>query len=70
MKIKMTYDGEVYDDSDEFKMLVHAPDMYLALCDGIQEIRSRIKHGDNVSDEEERFLESLRETLYVEGVGL
>ena len=53
------------EDRDEIKMYSTAIDAHLAIDEARNEIRTRLKHGDNVSDEEERTLERIRELLYL-----
>lgn len=71
MKVRLSYEGEMYQDDEAIKIIVHAADMHSAIWDARQEIRSRLKHYDGpMSDEEVRFLEQLQDTLWVEGIGL
>lgn len=68
--MQINIEGCPYEDRSELKLIFHASDMYSAIFDALQEIRSRLKHDENVSEDEERFLERLRETLWVEGIEL
>ena len=69
MKFKISYEGEMYEDEDSMKIILHATDMYSAINSARQEIRSRLKHYDGpMSDEEVRFLEELQEILWIDGV--
>lgn len=71
MKVIMSYEGEMYEDDEAMKTILHAGDMYSAIWDARQEIRTRLKHYDGpMSDEEVKFLEQLQETLWVEGINL
>ena len=68
MKISLTFEGNIFEDSDTIKILTHAVDIYSANSDAKNEIRSRLKHASGVTDSEEHFLERLLELLYIEGV--
>lgn len=70
MKYRVEIEGCYYEERHDLKLLAHLNDMYFALSEGLNEIRNRLKHGDDVSQSEERFLENLRETMWVEGIEL
>lgn len=70
MKYKISYEGELYEDQDTMKIITHAMDLYCAISEARNEIRSRKKYAENVTDEEYTFLERLQEILWIEGVEL
>lgn len=63
--LKIETDHPEMCEMDQIKIYAHAMDMYLAITDARQVIRSRLKH-DGVSEDEERFLRRLEEELYIE----
>jgi len=68
MKITVTLEGDDIEDAECFNIYAKARDMHSAIWDTRQEIRSRLKYGENVSSDEEGVLEKLQELLYVEGL--
>lgn len=70
MKFNISFEGEMYEDDETMKIILHATDMYSAMHDARQRIRSRLKYEENVSDEEEKVLEELREILWIDGLDL
>lgn len=68
MKIKLEFEGELYEDQEQVKMYVHAPDMYRAIHRARERIRTRLKYPEVTPYSEEAFLEDLSETLYIEGI--
>jgi hypothetical protein len=71
MKMQINIEGCPYEDKNELNIIFHASDMYLAIFDAIQAIRCRLKY-DQVTggEQEEIFLENLREILCVDGIEL
>jgi len=67
MKMEVKVSGCPFEDQDALKTFAFAMDYASALSDARQEIRSRIKWEDGLSDSEVQFLENLLDTLYVEG---
>lgn len=63
--LKIETNNQEMCEMDQIKIYAHAMDMYLAITDARQLIRTRIKH-ECVSEEEERFLRRLEEELYIE----
>jgi hypothetical protein len=59
MKITFEFDGD--DSHEEAKMVFLARDFYSALWDIDQRCRTRMKYEENVSDEEYKLMEELRE---------
>lgn len=65
MKIKIEFEGDSHEDRDEFNRIIHSVDMYSAILESRDLIRARLKHGEDVTDIEERTLESIRDALYL-----
>lgn len=55
---KLTFEGDTYEDSDEFKMYCSAKEMYLALDDVREKVRARLKY-HTITEEEDRFLDEI-----------
>jgi len=70
MKFKISFEGEMYEDDESMKIILHASDMYSAMHEARQAIRSRLKYGEGVSDQEEKTLEEIRELLWIDGLDL
>lgn len=68
MDIEILGKGELYDDNESLKMIIHSPDMHNAITIARQEICARLKYNDTIGTEEEQFLKRLEETLHVEGI--
>lgn len=68
MKARIEFSGDFFEDKDDFKMIVHVYDMMIAIHDAKNAIRSRLKYGEGVSDQEEKTLEEIRELLFIEGL--
>jgi hypothetical protein len=68
MDFSFTLDGDIQEDKEQLLFLVHANDMRYALSEIDNIIRSRLKHGENVSEEEEENLERIREWVHIEGL--
>jgi len=68
MKMTIQFEGDYIEDDEMLKWVMHAGDLHSAVWEARQEIRSRLKHGENVSNDEERLLERLQEILYVNGL--
>lgn len=67
MKQTLTIEFDEDGGNDALKQYAHLDDVLSANWDTQQMLRSAIKHGD-YDDKTVTFLESLRETLYVEGL--
>lgn len=63
MTFEFKIKGCPYRDSRELKTYVEASELHSALLDIYNEIRSRRKYEENVSDHEEKFLERLIELI-------
>ena len=63
--LKIETDHPEMCEMDQIKIYAHALDMYLAITDARQLIRTRLKH-ECVSQDEERFLRRLEDELYIE----
>jgi len=70
MKMKISYESDVFEETDNLKIISHSFDMYSSLHEARNLVRGRLKYGEMVSSEEEVFLDELMEILYVEGVEL
>ena len=72
MKTIITYEGDTYEDADRIALQFRALDLWSANWEVRQKIRSRLKYGPEegaeISDSEEKFLEEIQETLYIEGL--
>jgi len=58
-----TVEGDYYEDQDELKTQTEASNNAMKIGDVLDEIRSRLKYGEDVSDQEEKTLERIREIL-------
>lgn len=67
MKITYTIEGDYHEDAGQFKIITSASDIYLVNIDARNMIRDRLKY-QSITADEEVFLQSLQDTLYVEGV--
>ena len=65
MKYKFEIEGDFFEDKDEMNLFIHARDLYCQIHDADMAIRSRLKHHENMLDDERNFLEKLRESLCV-----
>ena len=63
MEVKIEIHGDIHEDAEMLKTFVNARDLASAICEAKILIRSRLKWDDGVSDNEERFLEELRNVL-------
>lgn len=61
--------GSLYENKHDLKLLANYHDMYSAISDALNDIRSRLKH-EFLSDDEELFLIRLKENLWIEGIDL
>ena len=64
MKSQLTIECDFLEERDTLKTIIYAADYASMLNEAREEIRARLKWGEDVSQEEERFLERLRETIY------
>lgn len=65
MKIKIEFEGDYYEDKVEMRMIMCTQNMYCAINEAQELVRSRLKYGENISDIEEKTLENIREALYL-----
>lgn len=70
MKCKITYEADLFEENETMKTIIHSLDLASAIIDAREIIRSRLKWGEGVSDQEEKILEEIRDALYVEGINL
>jgi len=61
MKVTIEFDGE--DGERQARMALGASSMYIDIEESLNQIRTRLKHGQDVSHAEAAVLEYLRETL-------
>jgi len=61
MKVTIEFDGE--DGEKQARMALAATSMYIDIENSLNQIRTRLKHGQDVSHAEAAVLEYLRETL-------
>ena len=66
MEIKVK--GCLYEDKEALKIFMHAQDMCSAMWEIRNMVRTRIKHCEHVSDEEEVFLEQIMGELCIPGL--
>ena len=65
MQTTLTITGDFYEDAEQIKTLLCANDYLSSIHRAQEQIRSRIKHGE-ITDVEERFLDQLQDTLFIE----
>jgi len=66
-KVTVTYEFNLYEEESEFKRLVNSQEAHSVLWDVDQDIRHRLKHGDDDWLDNEavcKYLESLREMIW------
>lgn len=69
MKRTVTFEldtEEGYIENEMFMRLAYLQDIWIARDDILQFIRSRIKYGEKISDEEEKSLKAIQEMLLLE----
>lgn len=66
MKLKFEVEADGYEERDEIQIYAHAVDYKLALDEIREQVRQRLKYGENISDEEERVLEEIRYLTHIE----
>ena len=70
MKMEVKIEGCPYEDSDAIEIFAHAFDIHSTLSEVKQAVRSRLKWGENLTEEEIKFLESLQDIMLIESVNL
>lgn len=68
MKLTMTFEGDYYEDREDFQDLMKITEMRVAIYNAREEIRGRLKWASNLDADEIRFLEDLLQSLYIEGI--
>ena len=68
MEIEINSKGDIYDDNQSLKMIIHSPDMLNAITQARYEIGSRLKYENGLELSETHFLQKLINILYVEGL--
>ena len=70
MKVNISFEGTLYENDNTIKTLIQSFDMLNAIEHAKNIIRLRLKHGDNISEQEEEILEEIREALFVYGLDI
>ena len=68
MEMRIEVHGDIYEDALMIKTFASAQLLHTAICDALDIIRHRKKHGEDVSEKEEHCLDEIRETLCIDGV--
>jgi len=68
MEIEIKLKGCPYEDREEMQVFMHARDLASMICEAKQKIRTRLKHAEDVSEAEEKFLDELWEELTMTGL--
>lgn len=68
MKITVCLEGDYYADWHEIRQMICVKEMFIAISDAREKIRSRLKYGQDVSEKEAEHLEELARTLYIPAV--
>jgi len=63
---KVIFEFDAYEESTDVKRFINSGDMYSNADEAYYIARNRLKYGENVSDEEERVLEQIKELLYLD----
>ena len=63
MKVKLEFDHE--EEAHQARCAFHGFALWSALWDVDSECRNRMKHGDDVSEEEYAFLSNIRERCHI-----
>lgn len=66
MEMKIEVHGDLYDDADSLKIFVNAKELHSAICDARSLIRNRLKWDEELSNDEEQFLEKINDALRVD----
>lgn len=67
MKMEIKVLGCPFEEQESLKTFAFAMDYASALSEARQEIRSRLKWGEDLTKAEVDFLEKLQDILYIEG---
>ncbi len=70
MKAKIEYELDLPEEEVDHAIIYNAWNLYACVENARYEIRYRFNYKEDLSDEEEKFLITLLETLYVEGIDL
>lgn len=68
MKMKIEVEGCPFEDGDTLKVFSMALDLHVAIENTRNEIRARLKWGDNLTEQEVDHLEKLLDCLYIEAL--
>lgn len=61
----LTLEGDFFEDKNILDDQINASNYKYQIIEALEKIRSRIKYHDNVSDIEEKFLDELRQILFI-----
>lgn len=69
-KVKITHEFDYYEESSDIKQLLSHKDCYVLLWDLDQEIRSKVKYGEDkwLNEDVADYLDSLRSMIHESGV--
>ena len=68
MEFQFSVKGNYYQDQESILMILKSQYMLVIINEAQEAIRQRIKHGNNLSEDEINFLNDLRRDLYIEGL--
>ena len=63
MEMEIKIHGDIHEDQDMIQVFVNARQLYIAICEAKELIRSRLKYEEDISNDEEQFLEQIRDIL-------
>ena len=69
MEMEIKVKGDLYEDRETLRIFVHAQELYSCIYEARQRIRTRIKY-EEISEAEDRFLEELKELLWLDPIEL
>lgn len=69
-KVTISYEFDYFEEKDEVKRIIHARDYWSILWELDQEIRSKVKYGDDkwLTDEVIEYLDKLRDMISENGL--
>lgn len=66
MKIKIEIEGDLIEDRQDIINLINCNKNVLTINAAYTVVRKRLKQGENIGEDEENFLEVLKQYLYME----
>lgn len=66
MKIKIELEGDWYEERQEILTFIKANEFNSALIEVRDIVRERCKYGENISEEEHKFIKRLQDVIYVD----